>query len=103
MTATIAGRLVDRGIITWTTRVRDLFTNYQTFHESFHNATLDQFLAHRTGVQQESTFNSNHWAALMAQSGTLAELRRWATESVLRDAPEAVSYTHLTLPTICSV
>ena len=42
MTATIAGRLVDRGIIGWDTRVRDLFTNYQAFDASFHDATLDQ-------------------------------------------------------------
>src|SRR5262245_23245139 len=27
MTATVAGRLVDKGIISWNTRVRDVFTN----------------------------------------------------------------------------
>src|SRR2546425_7437094 len=62
MTATIAGRLVDRGIIGWDTRVRDLFTNYQTFDASFHDATLDQLLAHRAGVQQGITFESTHWS-----------------------------------------
>jgi len=30
MTATIAGRLVDRGLIDWNTRICDLFTNYPT-------------------------------------------------------------------------
>src|ERR1700704_483891 len=55
MTATIAARLVDRGVIDWNTRVSDLFTNYQTFNAAFTNATLDQFLAHRTGVQSGAT------------------------------------------------
>src|SRR5436190_3163212 len=55
MTATIAGRLVDRGVINWSTRVRDVFTNYLTFNTNFHNATLDQLLAHRAGVQQGTT------------------------------------------------
>src|SRR5882672_936875 len=30
MTATIAARLVDRGVISWNTRVSDLFTNYHS-------------------------------------------------------------------------
>ena len=47
MTATIAGRLVDRGIIGWNTRVRDLFDNYLTFNTQFYDATLDQLLCHR--------------------------------------------------------
>lgn len=39
MTATIAGRLVDRGIIGWNTRVRDLFDNYLTFNAQFYEVT----------------------------------------------------------------
>src|SRR5213592_1729165 len=31
MTATIAARLVDRGVINWNTRVCDLFTNYHAY------------------------------------------------------------------------
>ncbi len=50
--ATIAGRLVDRGIINWDTRVRDLFDNYQTFNPAFYDVTLDQLLCHRGGVQE---------------------------------------------------
>lgn len=95
MTATIAGRLVDRGVIGWSTRVRDLFSNYQTFDPSFHNATLDQFLAHRTGVQQSVTFENNHAAQLEAQSGSASQIRQWVSEIVMKDPPEVSPGTFL--------
>ena len=100
MTATIAGRLVDRGIIGWDTRVRDLFTNYQTFDASFHDATLDQLLAHRAGVQQGITFESTHWSQLMAQTGTIPQIRRWVSETVLKDPPEVTAgdYLYICIP-----
>jgi CubicO group peptidase (beta-lactamase class C family) len=95
MTATIAGRLVDRNSIAWTTRVRDVFTNYQTFNVAFHDATLDQLLAHRAGVQQETTFEARHWSQFMGQAGTLAQLRRWVSETVLKDGPEVTPGDYL--------
>ena len=88
MTATIAGRLVDRGLISWDTRVSDLFTNYQNFNAAFTSATLDQLLAHRAGVQSGATFENNHWNQLLAQSGTIPQIRRWVSDTVLTDAPE---------------
>ena len=95
MTATIAGRLVDRGLIGWNTRVCDLFTNWQTFNPAFANATLDQFLAHRTGVQSDTTFQNNHWNQLTVQTGTLPQLRRWVSTAVLSDTPEVAPGTFL--------
>lgn len=95
MTATVAGRLVDRGLIGWNTRVRDLFPNYASFHPSFHDATLDQFLAHRTGLQQSSTFNTNHGAQYGSMTGTVSTLRRWVVDTVLTDAPEVTPGTYL--------
>ena len=97
MTAMIAGRLVDRGVIGWNTRVCDLFDNYPTFNASFQNATLDQFLCHRTGVQQETTFDTNHWNQFMLLSGTtpIPQLRRWVANTVLTDAPEVTPGTYL--------
>src|SRR6266567_2614463 len=82
------GRIMDQGIIGWDTRVRDLFTNYQTFDASFYDATLDQLLAHRAGVQQGITFESTHWSQLLAQTGTIPQIRRWVSETVLKDPPE---------------
>jgi CubicO group peptidase (beta-lactamase class C family) len=88
MTATIAARLVDRGVISWNTRVCDVFTNYQAYNSALTNTTLDQLLAHRSGVQQDTTFMNNHWNQLIAQNGTLPQLRRWVSDAVLTDPPE---------------
>ena len=72
----------------WDTRVRDIFTNYPTFNTNFHGATLEQFLAHRTGVQSSDVFSVNHWNQFAQQQGTETELRRWVSETVLKDAPQ---------------
>jgi CubicO group peptidase (beta-lactamase class C family) len=93
-TATIAGRLVDRGLISWNTRVRDLFTNYAVFNSAFHDVTLDQLLSHRSGVQQSSTFNANH-DEFWNQTGTIPQIRRWVSETVLKDTPEAPPGSYL--------
>lgn len=95
MTATIAGRLVDRGIINWNTRVRDLFDNYQTFNAAFYDVTLDQLLCHRGGVQQETTFDTNHWNSFLAVFDTVPHLRRWVSNTVLTDAPEVTPGNYL--------
>ena len=95
MTATIAGRLVDRGLISWNTRVSDLFTNYQSFNSAFTNATLDQLLAHRTGIESGTTFENSHFNQLFAQTGTLPQLRRWVSETVMTDAPQVAPGTFL--------
>ena len=88
MTATLAGRLVDRGLIKWSTTVRNIFDNYQTFNVGFHNATLAELLAHRAGIHESTTFFEVHLTEFLAQSGTPREIRRWVTETVLRDSPE---------------
>ena len=88
MTATIAGRLVDRGLIDWNTRICDLFTNYPAFNPAFTNVTLDQLLCHRGGVQEENTFDANHWSTFMTQNGSVSQLRRWVSDTVLKDAPQ---------------
>jgi CubicO group peptidase (beta-lactamase class C family) len=95
VTATIAGRLVDRGLIGWNTRVRDLFNNYQTFNTAFHDATLDQLLAHRAGVQQGTTFETRYWSTLLMQNGTIPQIRRWVSERVMKDAPEVTPGQYL--------
>ena len=88
MTATIAGRLVDRGLIGWNTRVCDLFTNYPTFNPSFTNVTLDELLCHYGGVQDQNTFDANHWSQFMPQTGTVSQLRRWVCDTILKDTPQ---------------
>src|SRR5215471_5073307 len=82
------GRLVDRGQIGWSTRVRDLFTNYENFNPAFFDVTLDQLLAHRAGIEDRDTFENRHWSQLMTQNGTISRIRRWVAESVLKDATQ---------------
>jgi CubicO group peptidase (beta-lactamase class C family) len=88
MTATIAGRLVDRKVLSWTTQIHECFPNYDSFNSVFRNATLEQFLAHRSGVQQSTTFYERHLSALLTQKGTFCQIRKWVAETVLKDAPE---------------
>lgn len=95
MNGTIAARLVDRGLISWNTRVRDLFANYSTFHSSFHNATLEQILAHRTGVQDGTTWEAAYWSQLMNQTGSISQIRRWVAETALTGAPQVAPGNYL--------
>ncbi|CAF3464377.1 unnamed protein product [Rotaria socialis] len=88
MTATVAGRLVDQKILSWTTQVHECFLNYNSFNSAFRNATLEQFLAHRSGVQQSTTFYSRHLTELLLQKGNFRQVRYWVAETVLKDAPE---------------
>ena len=61
MTATIAGRLVDWGLISWDTRV---------------------------GVQSGITFENSHWNELLVQTGTIPQVRRCVSDTVLTEAPQ---------------
>ena len=88
MTATVAGRLVDRKVLSWTTQVQQCFSSFMIFNTAFRNATLEQFLAHRSGVQQSTTFYGRYLDKLLAQKGTFRQIRYWVTETVLKDAPE---------------
>ncbi|UJR38010.1 hypothetical protein I4U23_030692 [Adineta vaga] len=88
MTATLAGRLVDRKRLSWTTQIHECFPNFMSFNSVFRNATLEQFLAHRSGVQQSTTFYSRYYSKLIVQKGTFREIRHWVAETVLKDAPE---------------
>ncbi|CAF0916747.1 unnamed protein product [Rotaria sordida] len=88
MTATVAGRLVDKKILSWTTQINECFSNYNSFNSAFRNTTLEQFLAHRSGVQQSTTFYNRYLKELLAQQGTYRQIRYWVAEAVLKDVPE---------------
>ena len=88
MTATVAGRLVDRKILSWTTQVHECFSNYNSFNSAFRNITLEQFFAHRSGAQQSTTFYKRHLNELLAQKGTFRQIRYWVAETVMKDVPE---------------
>ena len=88
MAATIAGRLVDKKLLSWTTQVHECFPNYKTFNSAFQNATLEEFFAHRSGVQQSTTFYARYYQQLLKQKGSFEQIRHWVAETVLKDEPE---------------
>lgn len=95
MTSTLAARLVDRGVITWTTRVRDVYDNYTSFNPAFWDATLEQLLAHRAGVESGNTWMGKYSSQLAQQTGSSVQIRRWAAEKALSDPPEVTPGTYL--------
>lgn len=88
MTVTLAGRLIDRKMISWTTQIYECFPNYESFNTVFHNITLEELLAHRSGIQDEVIFYQKHYRALLLQNGTFRQIRSWVAEIVLKDAPQ---------------
>lgn len=88
MTATVAGRLIDRGKLRWESLVSESFAESSSFQSVYRVATLDQILAHRAGIQQGSTFEGKHWQELISRVGSLREIRRWVADTVLQDSPE---------------
>ena len=88
MTATLAGRLVDRQLLKWTIQINECFPNYKSFNEAFHNMTLEEFLAHRSGVADSDTFFTRHADEFLAQNGTYREIRYWTAETILKDEPQ---------------
>ena len=49
---------------------------------------MEEFLAHRSGVQKSPTFYSRYLEHLLAQRGTFRQIRYWVAETVLKDTPE---------------
>ena len=93
MTAAISARLVERGTISWTTKVRECFTpeEVNSFDAAFPDATLEQLLAHRAGVENDEVWYPKYSGALQAQMGSVVEVRRWAAITALKDPPRAQS------------
>jgi CubicO group peptidase (beta-lactamase class C family) len=83
MTAVLAGRLVERGLLRWDTRVAEVFPELaEQFHPDFRSVTLRQLLAHRAGVAANLD-----WGRL-ARVGTVREQRLAAVKQGLAARPE---------------
>lgn len=95
MTATLVGKWVDRGKLTWETTPAEVFPELASdFHADYRGVTLRHLLAHRAGV--EANLN---WARL-ARNGTVREQRLEAVRQALaakpKDAPgSAYAYSNL--------
>lgn len=82
MTAALAGRLVERGVVSWESTPAALFPELaETFHPDFRAVTLRDLLAHRGGLAA----NVN-WRAL-AREGSVVEQRRRAVREALSASP----------------
>jgi CubicO group peptidase (beta-lactamase class C family) len=54
MTATLAGILIDQGLIHWNTTIAEVFASYQKeIHKDWHRVTLEHLLAHHSGATRE--------------------------------------------------
>ncbi len=86
MTAALAGRLVDRGVVTWDLEVTDVWPDADA---GWQGVTLDLLLRHRGGAS--GNLGAQHpdlWAAAWAATDA-AEGRRALVEGLLATPPDA--------------
>ncbi len=76
MTATLAGVLVERGRIDWSTRVRDALPELVAGSQAeLVDVTLQELLSHTAGITTDVT-QAPSWATLRSTAGPLLERRR---------------------------
>ncbi|HET9865512.1 MAG TPA: serine hydrolase domain-containing protein [Steroidobacteraceae bacterium] len=90
MTATLAGILVEDGLIDWDTRPVDVWPELSTrIHSGFRDITLRQLLSHTSGLKRDDEFSP----ASNNAPGTLMQKRRAWAEEVLSQKPEHTAGT----------
>jgi CubicO group peptidase (beta-lactamase class C family) len=90
MTATLAGVLVEDGLISWTNRMADSFPSLAArMHPAWRNVTLEQLLRHRGGAPDQPWLGSRGlWTALWNHPGTPTQVRQYWLETVATNAPQ---------------
>ena len=59
MTATLIGMLVDDGLLTWSSTIRDVFPEVAfRLHPDFQTATLSDLLTHRAGLPHDTSWGA---------------------------------------------
>jgi CubicO group peptidase (beta-lactamase class C family) len=82
MTATLAGILVDEGLLGWQTRLADVFpAEAAAMHADWKSVTLEQLLANRGGAP-EDLGPSGIWAQIWNHPGTPREARRFLLQKL---------------------
>lgn len=85
MTSALVGLLVEQGVLTWDTRVADVFPEMAAaFHPECKDVTLLHLLAHRGGVRANLD-----WGSLAKAGGTVQEQRLQAVRQGLSEKPES--------------
>ncbi|MBI5774152.1 MAG: beta-lactamase family protein [Verrucomicrobia bacterium] len=88
MTATVAAMFVQQKKIKWDTKIADVLPELAaTMNPAFKTVTLEQLLAHRSGLPTKP--DSAAWAEARRQKGTTTEQRHALIKSVLAKPPEA--------------
>ncbi len=88
MTATMLAKLVERGALAWEMTVAEAFPDLQNrLHPHFHKATLLQFLAHRSGLPDDSQPDTVIFPKLRRLKEPMQEQRRRMVEWLLSQPP----------------
>ncbi|MBX3134529.1 MAG: beta-lactamase family protein [Gemmatimonadaceae bacterium] len=83
MTATLAARLVDRGVLNWETTIGAVFGS--TIDPAWKDVPIVWLLSHRSGAPLN--FSDALWREMAARGGSPREQRRFFVEQGLRTAP----------------
>jgi CubicO group peptidase (beta-lactamase class C family) len=88
VTATMIGRLVEKGLLAWDTTIARTLEDIE-IREEYRDVTLEQLLQHRAGLPGYLTFEDSTDARLIALPGTPTEQRRVFVAEVLQTEPIA--------------
>jgi CubicO group peptidase (beta-lactamase class C family) len=99
MTATLAGLLVQEGLVAWTNTLAGAFPDRAgRMHHRWRGVTLSQLLRHRAGAPDSDWLASRGiWDRLWNHPGTAAEQRSYWLDAVTTHAPQTTpdtSYTY---------
>jgi CubicO group peptidase (beta-lactamase class C family) len=88
MTAVLAAKLVDEGLITWTTKLADLFPEHAgTRNAAWNTATLEMLLSNSAGAPTDLV-PSGIWSQLQSHAGTPREQRLFLVQELTKLAPK---------------
>ncbi len=86
MTGFVAGSLVEKGLISWSTRILDVFPAFATTaREAYRDKTLEDLLSHRARIIP--FMSGTDFQGLPVFNGSLAEQREAFTGWLLRQEP----------------
>ena len=88
VTATLVGRLIDRGVLGWNTTIGDaLGTAFPAIHPAWRAVPIAWLLSHRSGAPLN--FAEDIWERMVARGGSPRDQRRFFVEEGLRTPPTA--------------
>ena len=86
ITATMIGRLIEEGVLSWDTKVRDVVKDIQ-MHDQYREVTLEELLHHRSGLPTFGRFSDEDDARLNSFEGTTTEKRAFFLSEALVSQP----------------